>query len=86
MKNELDNKFVLSVFDKICKHGEKQGEEHILEGVKAFTDLDGYTIFLEDAQVKLRFGFHNQYHFDYEKSEHLEKFQMKLISIEKGYS
>ena len=69
MKNELNSKFVLSVFEKIRQHGEKKQENYILGGLKAFTDFDGYTLFIEDALVKLRFGFHNQYHFDYEKED-----------------
>lgn len=83
MKNELDSRFILSVFEKIRQHGEKSGDTYILDGVKAYTDLDGYTVYLEDAFVSLRFGFHNQYHFDYEKSEHLEKFELKLKAISK---
>lgn len=83
MKNELDSRFVLAVYEKIKQHGKEVEGGHILEGIKAYTDFDGYTVFLEDAQVKLRFGFHNQYHFDYEKEEHYEKFEKKLIAISK---
>lgn len=86
MKNEYDSRFVLSVFDKICKHGEKNGDRYLLEGLQAFTDHDGYTLFIEDALVKMRFGFHNQYHFDYDKSEHLEQFDKKLQAISRQFS
>ncbi|MFT4724898.1 MAG: hypothetical protein ACI84K_002102 [Pseudohongiellaceae bacterium] len=85
MKNDIDSKFVLIVFDKITKHGEKKGDEHFLMGIKGYTDFDGYTLFIEDAQVKLNFGFHNQYHFDYEKEEHFEKFIKKLKAIDEEY-
>ena len=81
MKNEIDSKFVLSVFDKIIQHGEKKGEEHFLMGIKVYTDFDGYILFIEDAAVQLNFGFHNQYHFNYEKEEHLEQFVKKLKAI-----
>jgi hypothetical protein len=83
VKNELDSRFVLAVFEKIREHGEAVEGGHLFEGVKAYTDLDGYTVFLEDALVSLRFGFHNQYHFDYEKAEHLEQFKKKLTAISK---
>jgi hypothetical protein len=85
MKNEIDSKFVLSVFDKIIQHGEKKGEEHFLMGIKVYTDFDGYTLFIEDAQVQLNFGFHNQYHFNYEKDEHVEQFIKKLKAINQEY-
>ena len=82
MKNELDTKLILRVFDKITQHGEKQDSAHMLNGVKAFTDFDGYTVYIEDALVKLSFGFHNQYHFDYEKTSDFEAFEKKLKSID----
>lgn len=82
MKNELDTKFLLQVFEKIRQHGEKVDDSYRLNGVKAFTDLDGYTIFIEDAKVKLSFGFHNQYHFDYESRSDYESFEKKLKSID----
>ena len=85
MKNELDSKFLLSVFEKVRQNGEKDGEVHILEGVKAYTDFDGYTLFIEDALVKLSFGFHNQYHFDYESNSHYEAFEKKLKYIVNQY-
>lgn len=85
MKNELDSRFILSVFDKIKTHGKEDGEGHMLDGVKAYTDFDGYTLFLEDASVQLSFGFHNQYHFDYEKAEQLEQFERKLQHIQANY-
>ena len=85
MKNELDSRFILSVFDKIHKHGDVKDSVHHLEGVKAYTDHDGYTVFLEDALVQLRFGFHNQYHYEYESSDHLEQFEKKLKHIHNEY-
>lgn len=85
MRNELDSKFILAVFDKITQHGENDNGVRMLDGVKAYTDHDGYTVFLEDALVQLRFGFHNQYTYEYEKAEHLEQFEKKLHNIEKKY-
>lgn len=85
MKNELDSKFLLRVFDKIRQHGEKENEQYKLLGITAYTDHDGYTLFIEDVHVKLRFGFHNQYHFDYESNSHLEGFEKKLKKIEKEF-
>ena len=90
MKNEVDSKLVLSVFDTIRKHGdtvehETFGKAHILDGVKAYSDFDGYTLYLEDALVQLSFGFHNTYHFEYESRKHFELFEKKLQAIYSHY-
>ncbi|APE06593.1 hypothetical protein BM528_13145 [Alteromonas sp. RW2A1] len=85
MKNELDSKFLLQVFDKIRQHGAKEGDEYKLMGITAFTDHDGYTLFIEDVNVKLQFGFHNKYHFDYDSSDHYNAFEKKLKEIDKTY-
>lgn len=85
MKNDLESKFLLQVFDKIRQHGKQQEDKYLLEGVTAYTDLDGYTLFVEDKKVKLRFGFHNQYHFDYDSSTDLESFEKKLRQIDKSF-
>ncbi len=84
-KNELDSKFLLQVFDKIRQHGAKENEQYKLNGITAFTDHDGYTLYIEDVNVKLQFGFHNQYHFDYDSKEQYESFEKKLKQIDKEY-
>ncbi|WP_395344634.1 DUF3081 domain-containing protein [Ningiella sp. W23] len=85
MKNELDSKLLLRVYEKVKQHGERKDDAHVLEGIKAYTDFDGYTLYVEDALVKLSFGFHNQYHFDYESSSHLEAFEKKLKYIDSNF-
>ncbi|OJF68838.1 hypothetical protein BK026_08550 [Alteromonas sp. V450] len=85
MKNELDSKFLLRVFDKIRQFGAKENEQYKLNGITAFTDHDGYTLYIEDANVKLQFGFHNQYHFDYDNNEQYQAFEKKLKSIDKSH-
>lgn len=85
MKNEIDSKLILMVFDKIRAHGQTKDDKYLLEGVSAYTDFDGYTLYLNDALVSLSFGFHNQYHFEYQEKEHLEQFVKKLENIQKNY-
>ena len=85
MKNELESKFLLQVFDKIRQSGEKKDDKYLLNGIVAFTDHDGYTLFIEDAKVKLQFGFHNQYRFDYPSQDAYEQFEKKLNEIDKQY-
>ena len=85
MKNELESKFLLQVFDKIRQSGEKKDDKYLLNGIVAFTDHDGYTLFIEDAKVKLQFGFHNQYRFDYPSQDAYEQVEKKLKEIDKQY-
>lgn len=85
MKNDIETKFLLSVFEKIRQHGQRTEFAYLLEGVKAYTDHDGYTVFLEDAQVKMSIGFHNQYFLDYDKAEHKDAFTRKLETIAHNY-
>lgn len=85
MKNEIDSKFLLAAFEKIRQHGTASNSQYSLEGVTAYTDFDGYTVYMEDALVKLSFGFHNQYHFDYDSASHFEAFEKKLQYIVKTY-
>ena len=85
MKNEIDSRFILQIFEKIRENGDCKDGDYHLEGVKAYTDFDGYTVFIEDARVKLRFGFHNQYHFDYAEQAHFEAFEKKLKQIDSDY-
>ncbi|RUO23898.1 DUF3081 domain-containing protein [Aliidiomarina minuta] len=85
MKNELDTREILAVFEKIRNHGELKDERYQLAGVTAFTDHDGYTVFMEDASVKLRTGFHNTYHLDYSSQRDAENFLKKLHQIDRDY-
>ena len=85
MKNNLDSKLLLRVFEKARQHGEAIDGAYHLNGIKAFSDFDGYTLYIEDALVKLSYGFHNQYHFDYQSQDHFDAFQKKLESIDKEH-
>ncbi|NSY33285.1 DUF3081 domain-containing protein [Pseudoalteromonas sp. JC28] len=81
MKNELDSKFLLTVFEHIQKHGEVTEEGKRYEGIVAYSDPDGYTIYLQGSGVLLRSGFHNTYHLDYEQDKHKDDFIKKLDYI-----
>lgn len=85
MKNELDTKMILRVFEKIREHGKQEEEKHYLDGVYACTDHDGYNLFLNDPVVSLQFGFHNQYHFDYSNDDQRHQFELKLKHIDEKY-
>lgn len=83
MKNELDAKLLLKVFDLIYQKGEDFEDGKLYQGITAFSDIDGYTIYLKGNGVLLRFGFHNTYHLDYEHSKLKDVFMSKLESLVK---
>jgi len=85
MKNELDSHLLLQVYEKIRLNGVEEAGVYELDGLKAYTDPDGYTLYMEDKLVKLRLGFHNKYHLDYEKPEHFDLFEKRLHAIDKAY-
>lgn len=85
MKNELETRQILNVYEKIVEHGEHLENGHKLEGILAFTDHDGYTVYLEGHNTKLRTGFHNTYNLDYSTARDAELFLKKLKYIDREY-
>ena len=81
MKNELDNKQILAVYERIIQKGEMTDEGKHYQGVTAYSDVDGYTVYLQGSGVELRFGFHNTYHLDYEHEKHKDDLLKKLYNI-----
>ena len=81
MKNELDNKQILSVYERIQQRGKQNDIGKHYQGVTAYSDIDGYTIYLEGSGVLLRFGFHNAYHLDSEHDKQKDDFLKKLYNI-----
>lgn len=86
MKDDLSTRMILSVFEKVRSNGVTENERHVLEGITAYTDHDGYTVFLEGYQVKLRTGFHNTYHLDYDSERAFESFIKQLKNIDSNYT
>jgi hypothetical protein len=82
MKNELDCKTILSVFEYIQGHGEAVNNAKCINGISAFTDHDGYTVYLKSNSVTLTLGFHNTYHLDYQRVSQKDEF---FIAINKLY-
>lgn len=85
MKNELDVRFILNLYEKILDHGEQKDIGHCLEGITAFTGHDGYTIYMEGHNTKLQTGFHNTYKLDYSSERDAELFIKKLKHIDREY-
>lgn len=86
MKNNLESKLILQVYELIHQHGEVYEQGKHYEGITAFSDIDGYTIYLQGNGVLLRFGFHNKYDLEYEHSKLKDEFLKKLDFIAKQFA
>jgi len=85
MKNQIESKVIQQAYYVICEKGEKSEKGHYFEGVTAYTDFDGYTLYLEAKGAVMTLGFHNTYHFDSETEREKTELLKKLYNIVKSY-
>lgn len=63
MKNKVDVRTLLSVYEKVKTQGTPTEHGAQLEGITCTESLDGYYVNLADSHVSLDINFHNTYHF-----------------------
>lgn len=80
MKNELESSKILHAYEKVMEYGTPTEFGKIYEGIEAFSDYDGYTVYLRGNGVELKVGFHNTYHLEYDQ-EHLRDSFLKKIAL-----
>lgn len=89
MQNEIDGKFLLSLYAKIEKHGEPvvtpHGSGFELEGIQISQGFDGYEAYFSDGAVQLTLGFHNKWHADARDEQQMERFLDRLKLIQQQY-
>lgn len=89
MQNELDGKFLLSVFGKIEKHGSaidnELGAGFRLDGITVNSGFDGYEVYFSDGKVQLTLGFHNKWHSDAANEADMDAFVTQLKKINRIY-
>ncbi|CCQ10926.1 hypothetical protein PALB_18000 [Pseudoalteromonas luteoviolacea B = ATCC 29581] len=83
MKNDIDSKVLLRAFDYIQSHGDALENGRQLNGLLAFSDHDGYTIYFKSNGATLSFGFHNTYHLDYENERQKNTLLEGIMHINK---
>lgn len=86
MQNQIDHRLLLDAYEKIHLHGKAEQGKHTLEGITAYTDHDGYTVFLEGHNTKLTLEFHNKYHLDYESVRDYDLFMKKIEQISRDFN
>lgn len=82
---KLDHRQMLSVFEKIMTHGQREGEGSVLNGIHAESGFDGYTITLWDDHVTATLQFHNTIHCDSTDQSHLDGFLDKMAAIDRNH-
>lgn len=80
MKNELDPSKILMAYETVMANGTLTEHGKIYEGVEAFSDYDGYNVYMRGNGVELKVGFHNTYHLDYDQ-EHLRDSFLKKVAM-----
>ncbi|MCQ1060823.1 DUF3081 family protein [Photobacterium sp. DNB23_23_1] len=63
MKNRVDVRTLLSVYEKIKSQGQTIEFGSQLDDIKCTESPDGYSVSLADDKVTLDINFHNTYHF-----------------------
>ncbi|WP_261396776.1 DUF3081 domain-containing protein [Photobacterium rosenbergii] len=63
MKNRVDVRTLLNVYEKIKSQGHTVEFGTQLEDIKCTESPDGYSVSLADDKVSLDINFHNTYHF-----------------------
>ncbi|MEH8020635.1 MULTISPECIES: DUF3081 family protein [Rheinheimera] len=89
MQNELDGKFLLTVFGKVEQHGQpiknELGAGFTLDGMTVNSGFDGYEVYFNDGKVQLTLGFHNKWHSDAKSEKDMDDFITQLKKINEKY-
>ncbi|SJL84339.1 DUF3081 domain-containing protein [Vibrio palustris] len=81
MKNDIEQMKILHVYESIMEHGTPTEFGKIYEGIEAYSDYDGYSVYLRGNGVELSIGFHNTYNLDYQQEHQKEAFLKKIDAI-----
>lgn len=81
MKNDLNPTKLLAAFEIIMANGEETEFGKKYQGIEAFTDYDGYNVYLKGNGVELHIGFHNTYELKYDQLHLRDTFLKKLDAL-----
>ncbi|WP_428772625.1 DUF3081 domain-containing protein [Vibrio sp.] len=83
MKNELDPTAILHAYETVMENGTPTELGKMYQGIEAFTDYDGYNIYMRGNGVELRMGFHNTYELNYDQEHLRDSFLSKIAQLHK---
>ncbi len=70
MKNQVDVRSLLDVFETVRRHGHYTEKGMELEDIVGVDTGDGYSLSLSDGEVSVDLSFHNTYHFHLVEQPH----------------
>jgi len=85
MHNKFDSRTILAVFELIQQKGKSSKGGYQLDGMQAYTDHDGYSVYLSADDVTLHLGFHNTYELEYPDGAHAERFVNRMNGLIRTY-
>ncbi len=83
MEEKVNVKSALRVFSRITSEGERVGDEYVLNGLRAYSDYDGYTITICNDYASLDIFFHNKFSFKFSNRKEKIAFLEKLNNLAK---
>ncbi len=90
MQNELDGRFLLSVYALIEKHGQpvqtEFGQGFEIDGVKVAPGHDGYEVYFDNGRLQITLGFHNKWHSTAKNETDMDEFITVLKRIYQKYT
>ncbi|MFT6791525.1 MAG: hypothetical protein ACJA04_000727 [Cellvibrionaceae bacterium] len=84
MSEKIEVRKALGVIDYIFSEGEKDGDAYVLNGLRAKSDFDGYTVTLMNDYVTLNIYFHNKFRFEYSSKKERDQFLEKMDLLYKA--
>lgn len=83
MKNGLDTGKALRAYELIMERGTPTEHGKIYGGLEAYSDYDGYNVYMRGNGVELKVGFHNTYELDYDQEHLRDSFLKKVEALNK---
>lgn len=83
-ERKVDHRLVLKAYQHVMDHGQRHDGGRELDGLRAWSDFDGYTVSLSDGTVTVRALFHNKLAIEAPSGKALETFVRRLERLAAG--
>ncbi len=80
-ERKIEASAVLLAYQTIITRGERIADGHVLDGLTAVADHDGYSVMLSDGTVTVRVLFHNRVAIEAPSGKALEQFVMRINAM-----
>ena len=81
VEHKIESKKFLELYEKIKQKGDKTDLGHKLQRLEAYTDFDGYSIYITDGIVTVKIAFHNTHNMDFQTQLQLDEFFEKVNKV-----